>query len=168
MPIATLSHPSTPRIWGLVYWLLLCFAAAALGGLASANAGDFYNQLIRPAWAPPAWLFGPVWTLLYIMMGVAAWMVWADRGWQRGGNTLRLFIVQLGANALWTWIFFVWHMGAMAMAEILLLWALIVWTIMSFWRVRKVAGALLIPYLLWVSFASVLTYFMWQGNPQIL
>ena len=84
------------------------------------------------------------------------------------GRQHTAFIVQLGANALWTWIFFVWHMGAMAMAEILLLWALIVWTIMSFWRVRKVAGALLIPYLLWVSFASVLTYFMWQGNPQIL
>lgn len=163
-PIKPAPHP----LLGLLYWLLLCFAAAAIGGLASANAQDFYGQLIRPSWAPPAWLFGPVWTLLYIMMGVAAWLVWKDKGWDKAGMALRLFVVQLGANALWTWIFFVWHMGALAFVEILMLWVLIVWTLVAFWRVRKAAGLLLVPYLLWTSFATVLSFFMWQGNPQTL
>ena len=155
-------------ILGLVGWLVLCFSAAAVGGLASANAGDFYSQLVRPVWAPPAWLFGPVWTVLYAMMAVAAWLVWKDKGWRGARTALALFVVQLAANALWTWIFFVWHMGAVAFAEIVLLWVLIACTALVFWRIRKLAGVLLLPYLLWVSFASVLSYAMWQGNPQIL
>ena len=158
----------TQRVLGLFYWLVLCFCAAALGALASANAGDFYGQLIRPTWAPPAWLFGPVWTILYAMMAVAAWLVWVEKGWDHAGGALRLFILQLGANALWSWIFFAWHMGAIAFAEIVLLWGLIAWTLVSFWRIRKLSGVLLVPYLLWVSFATVLSFSMWQGNPQIL
>jgi tryptophan-rich sensory protein len=136
--------------------------------LASANAGDFYSQLGRPVWAPPGWLFGPVWTVLYAMMAAAAWLVWKDKGWRGASTALALFVAQLAANALWTWIFFVWHMGAAAFVEIVLLWVLIAGTALVFWRTRKLAGALLLPYLLWVSFASVLSYAMWQGNPQIL
>lgn len=162
------SQASRNPTLGLVGWLVLCFSAAAIGGLASANAGDFYTQLTRPGWAPPAWLFGPVWTLLYAIMAVAAWLVWKTQGWRNARSALSLFVVQLAANALWTWLFFVWHLGAMAFAEILLLLLLIATTAVLFRRISTLAGALLLPYLAWVSFASALSYAMWQGNPKIL
>ena len=168
MPISNPKRTSIHPLLGLAGWLALCFAAAAIGAFASANAGDFYKQLTRPSWAPPAWLFGPVWTLLYAMMAVSAWLVWKQRGWANGAVALRLFVVQLAANALWTWIFFVWHLGAAAFAEIAVLWVLIAWTTLTFWRIHKLAGALLLPYLIWVSFAAALNFALWQGNPQIL
>jgi tryptophan-rich sensory protein len=153
---------------GLAGWLLGSFAAAAVGGVASANAGDFYQQLARPGWAPPPWLFGPVWSVLYLMMGIAAWLVWRERGFRGARAALTLFIVQLAANALWTWLFFAWRRGALAFGEILLLWVLIAATIAAFWRVRPLAGALLLPYLLWVSFAAALTFAVWRMNPALL
>jgi tryptophan-rich sensory protein len=156
------------EIIGLVAWLLTSFAAGAIGGIASANARSFYAQLARPDWAPPAWLFAPVWTVLYILIGVAAWMVWRARGFDGARGPLLLFLLQLAANALWTWIFFAWRLGALAFAEILLLWLLIGATILTFWRVRPPAGALMLPYILWVSFATALTYWTWQHNPQLL
>ena len=142
---------------GLVGWILVAFAAAAAGGLASASAGDFYRELVRPSWAPPAWLFGPVWSVLYALMGIAAWLVWRAQGFAGARRALFLFLAQLAVNALWTWIFFVWHEGGLAFAEILLLWALIIGTIVMFGRVSRLAAALLVPYLVWVSFACVLT-----------
>jgi benzodiazapine receptor len=153
---------------GLVGWLLLVFAAAALGGFASANAGDFYRDLVRPAWAPPGWLFGPVWSVLYALMGIAAWLVWRARGFAGAGPALRVFLLQLTANALWSWLFFVWQQGGLAFIEILLLWALILVTAVLFWRISRVAGWLLLPYLAWVSFASVLNLSMWRLNPGLL
>jgi benzodiazapine receptor len=156
------------QIAGLAGWLILTFAAAALGAVASAQAGAFYLQLVRPEWAPPGWLFGPVWTALYLMMSIAAWLVWRDHGFRRGGGALTLFVVQLAVNALWTWLFFVWHQGALAFAEILLLWALIAATLIAFRRLHLVAAILLLPYLAWVSFASALTYATWRLNPGIL
>ena len=96
---------------GLVGWLLACFAAAAVGSVASANAQGFYQQLDKPSWAPPPWLFGPVWSVLYLLMGIAAWLVWRDRGFAGARNALTLFVVQLAANALWTWLFFAWRRG---------------------------------------------------------
>lgn len=158
----------TRQILGLVGWLAISFATAALGGLASANAGAFYRELIRPAWAPPSWLFAPAWTVLYLLMGIAAWLVWRKEGFRRASTALTLFLVQLGANALWTWLFFVWRLGAFAFAEILILWVLILCTLVAFWRVRPLAGALLIPYLAWVTYASALTYAVWKGNPGLL
>jgi benzodiazapine receptor len=167
-----LSRPQSPstsrQAIGLLGWLLVAFAAAAVGGLASANAGDVYRDLVRPSWAPPGWLFGPVWSVLYAFMGVAAWLVWRARGFAGARNALLVFLVQLAANALWTWLFFVWHQGGLAFAEILLLWALIFVTIGAFWRVSKVAAALLLPYLAWVSFASALTLSTWRLNPGLL
>lgn len=153
---------------GLLFWLLLSFVTAAIGAWASLDAGSFYQQLARPDWAPPGWLFGPVWSVLYALMGVAAWLVWRARGFAGARSALLLFVVQLGANALWSWLFFAWHQGALACAEILLLWLLIVATLVSFWRIRPLAGALLLPYMLWVSFAAVLCYAMWKGNPGLL
>lgn len=159
---------TTKQALGLLGWLLLVFAAAAIGGLASAQAGAFYTELIRPDWAPPGWLFGPVWSVLYALMGVSAWLVWRARGFAGARCALLLFILQLGVNALWTWLFFAWHRGVLAFAEILLLWVMIVATIMLFWRISKLAGGLLLPYLGWVTFAAALTYATWQRNPGLL
>lgn len=147
---------------GLGAWLLVSFAAAGVGAVASADAAAFYAQLARPSWAPPGWLFAPVWSLLYFLQGIAAWLVWRARGWS---YALALFLAQLALNALWTWIFFAWRQGGLAFAEILVLWAFIVATVAAFWRIRALAGALLLPYLAWVSFACALTYSVWQLNP---
>jgi benzodiazapine receptor len=164
MPNASASR----QIIGLLGWLLLSFAAAAIGAVASAEAGAFYEQLVRPSWAPPGWLFAPVWTVLYVLMAVAAWLVWRVNGFKEGRAALALFIVQLGANALWTWVFFVWHQGALAFAEIVLLWCLIVATAVSFRRLNALAATLLLPYLAWVTFASALTFYTWRLNPNLL
>ena len=160
---------STPRqIAGLAIWLLVTFAAAAAGAVASIEAATFYGELTRPAWAPPGWLFGPVWSVLYLLMGIAAWLVWRRGGFKAHRTALVLFIVQLGVNALWTWLFFAWRQGAAASVEILLLWVLIVATIASFRRADARAALLMLPYLAWVSFASVLSFAVWRLNPGLL
>ena len=156
------------QILGLLGWLVVCFAASAVGAIASIQARSFYGQLVQPAWAPPGWLFGPVWTALYALMAIAAWLVWRSGGFRANRVALSMFLVQLALNSLWSWLFFAWHRGALAFVDIVLLWVLIVATLISFWRVRLLAGALLIPYLLWVSFASILNYSVWQSNPKIL
>jgi benzodiazapine receptor len=156
------------QILGLIGWLVVSFAASAIGALASIQAKSFYGELVQPSWAPPASVFGPVWTLLYAMMAIAAWLVWRSGGFRNNRIALSLFGIQLALNALWSWLFFAWHLGAWAFADILVLWIFIAATVITFWCVRPLAGALLIPYLLWVSFAAVLNYFMWQLNPQIL
>lgn len=156
------------QVVGLVGWLIVGFIAAGIGGAASIQAGPFYTQLVRPDWAPPASIFGPVWAVLYALMGIAAWLVWRVGGFRAAKSALTLFLVQLVLNALWSWLFFSWHLGALAFTDILLLWALIVATVTAFWRIRPLAGALLVPYLLWVSFASALNYSVWQLNPQVL
>ncbi|MGP1667177.1 MAG: TspO/MBR family protein [Rhodanobacter sp.] len=158
----------TKQIVGLTGWLLLSFIAAAIGALASVQAANFYQQLAQPAWAPPSSVFGPVWSVLYVLMGVAAWLVWRQGGWQRQRVVLTLFVSQLALNSLWSWLFFGWHRGAWAFVDILLLWLLIAVTLVGFWRVRSWAGALLLPYLFWVSFAALLNYAVWHLNPQML
>ena len=102
------------------------------------------------------------------MMGVAAWLVWRVNGFRAARGALLLFMLQLALNALWSWLFFAWHLGALALADIVLLWALILATLIAFWRVRPWAGALLVPYLAWVSVAAALNYAVWQLNPQLL
>ncbi|MDN5848043.1 MAG: tryptophan-rich sensory protein [Nitrococcus sp.] len=164
MPLLSGQKP----IIGLVCWLVVVFVAEAIGAVASVQAAAFYTELVRPNWAPPPLLFGPVWTVLYALMGIAAWLVWCAGGFRSFPFALSLFLVQLALNALWSWLFFIWHLGALAFADIVLLWALIVATAVAFWRIRPLAGALFIPYLLWVSFASALSYSVWQLNPQAL
>jgi tryptophan-rich sensory protein len=156
------------QLIGLVGWLVVSFAAASIGAVASLDAASFYRQLSRPEWAPPSWLFAPVWTVLYALMGVAAWLVWRSHGFKASRTSLVLFLVQLAANALWTWLFFAWHQGAGAFAEILILWALIVATIASFRSVSVPAALLLVPYLVWVTFATALTFSVWRLNPGVL
>ena len=156
------------QVVGLIGWLFVVFLGAAAGGLASANADDFYTELVRPSWAPPGWLFGPVWSMLYVLMGTAAWLVWRKRGFAGAPVALGLFVVQLVLNGLWTWFFFVWRLGGLAFTEILLLWVLIALTIGAFWRIHRGAAALLVPYLAWVSFACALTLATWRLNPELL
>ena len=159
------------RSWlGLVGWVALAATAGAIGAVASRDAADFYRVLAKPTWAPPGWLFGPVWSALYLLMGIAAWLVWRDRpataaedvGRRHG---LALFVAQLALNALWTWLFFAWRQGGMAFGEIVLLWLAVLATIWHFGRVRPRAAWLLVPYLGWVSFAMALTWAVWQRNP---
>lgn len=165
----SLRGPPPVRHWmGLLLWLGLCAVAAIIGGIASAEAPAFYAQLEKPSWAPPSGLFGPVWTLLYMSMAVAAWLVWRERGWARARAPLGLFVVQLALNALWSWLFFGWRQGGLAFADILFLLALIVLTLTAFARVRRLAAWLLVPYLAWVSFATALNYSVWQRNPHLL
>lgn len=149
----------------LAICLGLTFAAAALGAVASAAAPAFYAQLDQPAWAPPPSVFGPVWSVLYLMMGIAAWLAWRAQAPRR---VLALYAGQLAVNALWSWLFFGWHLGAQALADVLLLWALIAATAVAFWRVSRLAGALLLPYLAWVSFATALNAVLWLRNPGLL
>jgi benzodiazapine receptor len=149
----------------LLAWLAASFAAAALGSIATRQAPEFYASLSKPEWAPPSWLFAPAWTLLYLLMAVAAWRVWRTAGF---GPAIGLFIAQLALNALWSWIFFAWRMGAAAFAAIVLLWVLIAATLVAFWLTERLAGALLVPYLAWVSYAAALTYAVWRANPQLL
>ena len=159
---------SSVQLLGLLGWLLASFAAGALGSLASLNASGFYGQLVQPTWAPPAWLFGPVWTVLFALMGIAAWLVWREHGFRRARSALMVYAVQLVANALWTWMFFAWQQGAAAFVEIVLLWLLIATTILLFWRLHRLAAVLLLPYLAWVSFAAALNLSLWRLNPGVL
>ena len=162
------SQTKLRELSGLAGWLVITFAASAVGAVASVEAADFYGELLQPSWAPPPWLFGPVWTVLYAMMGVAAWYVWRSGGFREHRVALGLFLAQLGLNALWSWLFFTWRLGGLAFAEVLLLWAAILATLVLFWRVRRVAGMLLVPYLAWVSFAAALNFVLWRQNPLVL
>lgn len=157
------------QLLGLVGWLALSFATEAVGAAASINAREFYAQLTQPTWAPPGWVFGPVWTVLYALMGISAWMIWRANGFARAARVaLALFVIQLALNGLWSWLFFAWHKGALSFGEILVLWCFILATAIAFWRINRVAGALLFPYLAWVTFAAVLNYHMWRLNPVLL
>jgi benzodiazapine receptor len=156
---------TTTMEWrGLIAWVLGSLATGGVGALATRNAREFYAGLARPSWAPPGWLFGPVWTVLYLLMGVAAWLVWRRAGWAGARGALTLFVVQLVVNAAWSWIFFAWRRGAFAFADIVVLLILIVATMIAFARVHGVAAVLLLPYLVWVTYATALTWSIWQGN----
>ena len=159
---------TTSQIIGLIGWLAVVAVVAAIGAAASIEASSFYKELVQPSWAPPAGAFGPVWTVLYILMGIAMWLVWREGQAPGLRAAVTLFIVQLCANALWSWLFFAWHQGALAFADVLVLLALIVATTAAFWRIHRLAAALMLPYIAWVCVASALTWSVWQSNPGIL
>jgi len=164
MTIIPFTAPSTGRqTVALGGWLALCFAAA--GGTVFVSTDGWYAGLQKPSWNPPAWVFGPAWRLLYILMAAAARFVWREGGWKTQGKALASFLVQWLLNALWTPLFFGMHRPGLALAEIIVLWLAIAATLASFWRVRKIAGVLLAPYLAWVSFAAVLNAAIWRLNP---
>jgi tryptophan-rich sensory protein len=157
--------PLGRQLVGLAAWIAICFLVAFLGAAASINAPTFYAELTQPEWAPPAWLFGPVWTTLFSMMAVAAWLVWRRGGWALQRRSLGLFLLQLVFNALWSWLFFAWQLGGLALADIVVLWVAIAATIATFRQVSRVAAVLLVPYLAWVTFAGVLNFSLWRMNP---
>jgi benzodiazapine receptor len=159
-------QPARAALPALLGWLVLTYAFAALGAIASARAAQFYAQLSRPDWAPPGWLFGPVWTALYLLMALAAWRV-GRSGIRRAAPALWLYMAQLALNSLWTWLFFAWHLGALSFACIVVLWVLIAATCAVFARRDRLAGMLLWPYLAWVSFAGALCFSVWQRNPAL-
>jgi benzodiazapine receptor len=152
-------------ILALAGFLLLSFAAGALGGRATYPAiPGWYQSLEKPSWTPPEWLFGPAWTTLYILMGVAAWLVWRHGGWRSQKRPLTLFVVQVVLNALWSIVFFGMRNPGLGMAEIVVLWLAILATLIAFWRVSRVAGGLMVPYLGWVTFAAALNFAIWRLN----
>ena len=168
-PMHPKPHFTAPKqAFALVLWLGAALATGGIGAVASVNAASFYSQLTQPAWAPPAWLFGPVWSALFVLMGIAAWLVWRKHGLRGAASALAVFVVQLFVNALWTWLFFAWRMGAVALVEIVVLWSLIACTIVLFWRLQRLAALLLLPYLAWVSFATALSFSLWRLNPALL
>jgi len=153
----------------LVLFLVICFGTAAFGGQFA--PGAWYAALEKPAWNPPAWVFAPVWTLLYAMMAVAGWLVWRAGGSAVGGAgapsrgiALGVYALQLVLNGAWSWLFFGLQRPGLAFAEIVALWLAILATTVLFWRVKPLAGALLVPYLAWVAFAAVLNLALWRLN----
>jgi len=150
----------------LVISVALPLAVGGLSGYATARGvSTWYPTLVKPSFNPPAWVFGPVWTLLYIMMGIAAFLVWR-RGLNADGVRIALtvFAIQLALNGLWSILFFGMHAPGWALAEIILLWMAIGTATLLFWRVVPAAGVLLLPYWAWVSFATVLNASLWWLN----
>jgi tryptophan-rich sensory protein len=155
----------TRRSIGLVLLLILCLGAGGLGAIATTpEIEGWYKTIARPSWTPPDWIFGPVWTTLYVMMAVAAWFVWKPTGFKGAALPLTLFGLQLLLNIAWSWIFFGLHQPGWAFAEIVVLWLMIVATTVAFFRCSTIAGWLLVPYLAWVSFAAVLNFALWRMN----
>lgn len=162
-PMSPARPPSRPRdLAALAAFAALVFAVAALGGLATASSvGTWYAGLAKPPWTPPPWVFGPAWTFLYAAMAAAAWLAWRREGW---GRALRWFAAQLALNAAWSPVFFGLREPGWAFAVVLLLWGAIGGTLVASWRVSRLAGSLLVPYWLWVSFAAALNFAVWRLN----
>jgi tryptophan-rich sensory protein len=154
--------PKLKQGFMLLVFVVVPFGAALIGSLFPPD--DWYASLSKPSWNPPNWIFGPVWTALYLMMGVSAWLVWRKVGFKGGAVPLAAWAIQLGLNAAWSWLFFGLHRPDLAFTEIVVLWLAIVATTVLFWRVNTGAGLLLTPYLAWVTFASVLNWTLWQLN----
>ncbi|MCA9174760.1 MAG: tryptophan-rich sensory protein [Planctomycetales bacterium] len=150
---------------GLVVFIVLCVGAGGLGAIVTTPEIDgWYKTIEKPSWNPPDYVFGPVWTTLYVMMATAAWWIWRPAGLRAARKPLVLFAVQLGLNVAWSWIFFGMHQLGLAFGEILVLWLAILATTVAFYRRSRIAGWLMAPYLAWVSFASVLNFTIWQLN----
>ena len=157
--------PNQPSRQGLalVGWLVFCFAAS--GTAVFVSTGGWYAALHKPPWNPPAWIFGPAWSLLYVIMAVAAWLVWREGGWKWQRSALIFFLIQWLLNALWTPLFFGMHRSGLAFGEIILLWIVLSVTLRLFWQASKFAGVLLVPYLAWITFAATLNCAIWRMNP---
>ena len=148
---------------GLLAFLAVCFAVAGIGGRVTATSVEtWYPTLATPGFTPPDWIFGPVWTVLYAMMAVAAWLVWRRIGWH--GPALYLFFAQLALNLLWSILFFGLQLVGLALLDIVVLVVLIALTTVAFWRIDRPAGLLFVPYLLWVVYAGALNGAIWRMN----
>ena len=149
----------------LVYSLVITLGIGAIAGFATAsNIGGWYATLSKPSFNPPNWIFGPVWTLLYILMGIALFLIWKQPPSLYRSNALWLFFIQLFLNFIWSFLFFYFHKIGLALVDIVVLWVFIILTINSFSRLDKNSGWLLAPYLCWVSFASILNGAIYHLN----
>jgi len=147
----------------LAGFILLCLATGSVGGFATQGSIDtWYRTLAKPSWNPPDWVFAPVWTILYIMMGIAAWLVWKTR--DRIGPAMVLFGVQLALNLGWSLLFFGARSPGLALVEVVFLWTGVLLTMLAFFGRSLAAGWLFVPYLAWVSFAAVLNLAIWMLN----
>jgi len=146
-------------------FIAVCFAAGGIGSLATKRSVQtWYPQLKKPDWNPPNWAFAPVWTLLYVLMALSAWIAWRQAGWERASGALVLFGIQLAANCAWSLIFFSMHKIGAAFVDICILLTMIIATSVAFYSISFLAAWLLIPYIAWVTFASYLNFRIWQMN----
>ena len=154
------------KIIQIVVAVLFCQMAGIIGTIFTVSAiPSWYNFLNKPFFNPPSWLFGPVWTILYTLMGITFYMVWSEKTEKvKKQWALGLFFVQLFLNAIWSPIFFGLKNPLAALIVIVLMWVAILLTILNFYKISKTAAVLLIPYLGWVSFATVLNFYIWQLN----
>jgi len=150
----------------LIGAILLCEAAGLIGSVFTAQSiPTWYAGIVKPSFNPPNWVFGPVWTVLFALMGIALYLVWRQGIHKFPVEyALTVFGLQLALNVMWSLIFFGLHSPFLAAIEIAILWLAILWTIAAFWKVSRAAAYLLLPYLLWVSFAAVLTFSIWRLN----
>ncbi|MGI5268019.1 TspO/MBR family protein [Nonomuraea sp. CA-218870] len=155
------TSPPRRRWVALPVFLVVVALVAVIGSLSASGSAAEYLSLQRPAWAPPQWLFGPVWTVLYILIAVAGWLTWTARGWS---PAMTLYAIQLVLNAAWTPLFFAAGWYGVAFAELCLLWVTIAATMAAMWRIRRPAALLMAPYLLWVTYAGALNFAIWQLN----
>ena len=162
--VAETSHPRPRPLVALAVSVLAVVAASALGGLATSSAAEDYGRLEQPGFAPPSWVFGPTWTVLYLLMAVAAWLVWRTGPSPDTRRALTLYAVQLVLNAAWTPLFFGLGWRGIAFFELGALLLVLIATIVLFWRRSAVAGAMLLPYLAWSVFAWCLNFAVWQLN----
>ena len=155
------------KITRILSVVVTCLVIGYFSGIVTRSAiADWYPTLIKPSFNPPNWIFAPVWSMLYVMMGVAAGLVW-DRMEQESEvvkKALLFFVIQLGLNALWSYLFFGLRNPMLAGLEIIVLWLMIYETYVQFAKINKIAGYLFIPYLAWVSFAAVLNASIWWLN----
>jgi tryptophan-rich sensory protein len=159
---------STRDLFGLIGFVVLCLLVSAIGGAVTATSvGTWYQALTKPPFNPPDWIFAPVWITLYVLMAVAAWRVWRGERFLVKRQALLVFFVQLGLNLAWSFIFFGAQRIGLALMEIVVLLAAIVVNAVLFWRIERLAGALLVPYVLWVSYATVLNASLWALNPSL-
>lgn len=159
-------NSSFKQATGIVVAIAICELAGGIGAIfTTPSIATWYSTLVKPSFTPPSWLFGPVWTLLYALMGIAAFVVW-NKGWNRPDvrTAVYIFVFQLLLNIMWSVIFFGLHNPLAAFVNIIVLWVAILTTIISFGRISRTAMWLLLPYILWVSFAAVLNYSLWVLN----
>lgn len=150
---------------GLIGFIVMALAAEAIGGwLTARSVGTWYEGLIKPSWNPPGWVFGPVWTTLYLLMAVAAWLVWRRDGWGGARAALNCYVVQLVLNVAWSGLFFGLRNPPAGFTDIIFLWMAIAVTLVLFWRRSVWAGVLMTPYLAWVTFAAGLNLELWLRN----
>ena len=158
-------HDSRRGVFELTIFLLLVFLAGGLGSYFTAQSvSTWYQDIEKPGFTPPDWVFGPVWTTLFVLMAVAAWIVWRNRANSQVGWAMGFFAIQLALNTLWSFLFFGIRNPGYALFEIVILWGCILITVVLFWRNNRLSGLLLVPYLIWVSYAAVLNYLIWKIN----